>query len=131
MNGALRKGGFLARVQRTAGAVRKKGCCVLASSFFLGGCSSGCSAILAAARHLYKASPSDSHTTFRPEFSYLGTTFEGRGRLVGIAGLAIDWLGDKLEVVYSKQCLSRDLCLSFERWNPSVPANVASSSAGS
>ena len=40
-------------------------------------------------------------------------------------------IGDRLEVVYSEQCLSRDLCLSFERWNPSVPANVASTSAGS
>jgi hypothetical protein len=209
--------------------------------------------MLATARHLYNnnASPSDSHT-FRPEFSYLRATFEGRtvflvlgyvdphpegptevwysasgeavrlrhGRLVGTAGLETDWravrlfnapawpsatttsdratarfqrerdlmpgyrsairddveqrpiapptdtalagrsasslrwieersstrpasaslpparfglapVGDKLEVVYSEQCLSRDLCLSFERWNPSVPANVASSSAGS
>lgn len=206
--------------------------------------------MLATARHLYNASPSDSHT-FRPEFSYLRATFEGRtvflvlgnvdphpegptevwysasgeavrlrhGRLVGTAGLATDWravrlfntpawpsaaaseraaarfqrerdmmpgyrsgirddieqrpiepptdsmlagrtasslrwieersstrpasaslpparfglaqVGDRLEVVYSEQCLSRDLCLSFERWNPSVPANVASTSAGS
>ena len=77
MTGALRKGGFPARVQRTAGAVRKLGCCVLASSFFLGGCSSGSSAMLATARHLYNASPPDSHT-FRPGFSYLRATFEGR-----------------------------------------------------
>ena len=79
MIGALRKGGFPARFQRTASAVQKLGCCVLASSFFLGGCSSGSSAMLATARHLYNnnASPSDSHT-FRPEFSYLRATFEGR-----------------------------------------------------
>lgn len=209
--------------------------------------------MLATARHLYNdnAAASDSHT-FRPEFSYLRATFEGRtvflvlgnvdphpegptevwysasgeavrlrhGRLVGTAGLATDWravrlfnapawpsatassratarfqrerdlmpgyrssirddveqrpieqpptdtalagrpasslrwieersstrpasaslpparfglaqVGGRLEVVYSEQCLSRDLCLSFERWNPSVPANVASTSAGS
>jgi len=210
--------------------------------------------MLATARHLYNdnASPSDSHT-FRPEFSYLRATFEGRtvflvlgyvdphpegptevwysasgetvrlrhGRLVATAGLTTDWravrlvnapawpsataaerttattttrfqrerdlmpgyrsgirddieqrpiapptdtmlagrpasslrwveersstrpasaslpparfglaqVGDRLEAVYSEQCLSRDLCLSFERWNPSVPANVASTSA--
>ncbi|WP_027730617.1 YjbF family lipoprotein [Variovorax paradoxus] len=204
--------------------------------------------MLATARHLYNnnASPSDSHT-FRPEFSYLRATFEGRtvflvlgyvdphpegptevwysgsgetvrlrnGRLVATAGLTTDWravrlantpawakattttttrfqrerdlmpgyrsgirddieqrpiepptdsllagrpasslrwieersstrpasaslpparfglaqVGDKLEAVYSEQCLSRDLCLSFERWNPSAPANVASTSA--
>jgi hypothetical protein len=206
--------------------------------------------MLATARHLYSASPSDS-PVFRPEFSYLRASFEGRtvflvlgyvdphpdgptevwysasgeavrlrhGRIVSTAGLTTDWravrlsnvpewtraakggqpalrfererdlmpgyragirdeveqrpidppgdtmlagrpaaslrwfeerssthpgsaslpparfglapVGDRLEVVYSEQCLSRDLCLSFERWNPPAPANIASTSAGS
>jgi hypothetical protein len=206
--------------------------------------------MLATARQLFSASPSDS-PVFRPEFSYLRASFEGRtvflvlgyvdphpegptevwysasgeavrlrhGRVVSTAGLTTDWravrfsnaptwpqaassdhsatrfererdlmpgyragirdqieqrpidapsdtmlagrradslrwfeersstqpasaalpparfglapVGDRLEVVYSEQCLSRDLCLSFERWNPPAPANTASTSAGS
>jgi len=33
-------------------------------------------------------------------------------------------------VVYSEQCISNDLCMSFERWTPSVPAASTSPSAG-
>jgi hypothetical protein len=34
-------------------------------------------------------------------------------------------------VVYSEQCISNDLCMSFEQWTPSSPAPVAAASAGS
>jgi hypothetical protein len=33
-------------------------------------------------------------------------------------------------VVYSEQCISSDLCMSFERWTPSTPAAGTPSSAG-
>ncbi|MGJ7558784.1 YjbF family lipoprotein [Variovorax sp. RB2P76] len=34
------------------------------------------------------------------------------------------------QVVYSEQCISSDLCMSFERWAPQEPAAGASASAG-
>lgn len=38
--------------------------------------------------------------------------------------------GGAPRVVYSEQCLSNDLCMSFEQWTPSPPAPVAAASAG-
>lgn len=39
--------------------------------------------------------------------------------------------GGAPRVVYSEQCISNDLCMSFEQWTPSSPAPVAAASAGS
>jgi len=47
------------------------------------------------------------------------------------ARFALAQTGDRPEVVYSEQCLTDELCLSFERWNPSAPATVTSTRAGS
>ncbi len=38
--------------------------------------------------------------------------------------------GGTPRVVYSEQCISNDLCMSFEQWTPSPPAPVAAASAG-
>lgn len=37
---------------------------------------------------------------------------------------------EKPQVVYSEQCLSSDLCMSFEQWTPSAPAVGRSASSG-
>lgn len=34
------------------------------------------------------------------------------------------------QVIYSEQCLTQDLCMSFERWTPSSPAAATPSRAG-
>ncbi|WP_070059901.1 YjbF family lipoprotein [Variovorax boronicumulans] len=34
------------------------------------------------------------------------------------------------QVVYSEQCISRDLCMSFEQWTPHAPAAGAAARAG-
>jgi hypothetical protein len=39
--------------------------------------------------------------------------------------------GGAPRVVYSEQCISNDLCMSFEQWTPPSPAPVAAASAGS
>lgn len=33
-------------------------------------------------------------------------------------------------VIYSEQCISNNLCMSFERWTPPIPATGTSASAG-
>ncbi|MCY1363845.1 hypothetical protein D9M69_506240 [compost metagenome] len=34
------------------------------------------------------------------------------------------------QVVYSEQCISRDLCMSFEQWTPPAPAAATAARAG-
>lgn len=46
------------------------------------------------------------------------------------ARFALAQINGNTEVVYSEQCLSSELCLSFERWNPSAPSTATSASPG-
>ena len=46
------------------------------------------------------------------------------------ARFGVSHAGGTPRVVYSEQCISNDLCMSFEQWTPSPPAPVAAASAG-
>jgi hypothetical protein len=46
------------------------------------------------------------------------------------ARFGVSQAGGTPRVVYSEQCISNDLCMSFEQWTPSPPAPVAAASAG-
>jgi hypothetical protein len=46
------------------------------------------------------------------------------------ARFAVSLLSGTPQVVYSEQCISSDLCMSFERWTPPTPAAGAPASAG-
>jgi hypothetical protein len=46
------------------------------------------------------------------------------------ARFGVSQAGGTPRVVYSEQCISNDLCMSFEQWTPSSPAPVAAASAG-
>jgi len=46
------------------------------------------------------------------------------------ARFAVTRIDDEPQVVYSEQCLTRDLCLSLERWKP-APAGGAAAATGS
>lgn len=46
------------------------------------------------------------------------------------ARFGVSQAGGIPRVVYSEQCISNDLCMSFEQWTPSSPAPVAAASAG-
>ncbi|MDP9930309.1 hypothetical protein J2X90_000033 [Variovorax paradoxus] len=46
------------------------------------------------------------------------------------ARFGVSQAGGTPRVVYSEQCISNDLCMSFEQWTTSPPAPVAAASAG-
>jgi len=46
------------------------------------------------------------------------------------ARFGVSQAGGAPRVVYSEQCISNNLCMSFEQWTPSPPAPVAAASAG-
>lgn len=46
------------------------------------------------------------------------------------ARFGVSRASEKPQVVYSEQCLSSDLCMSFEQWTPPAPAVGRSASSG-
>ena len=46
------------------------------------------------------------------------------------ARFAVSLLSGTPQVVYSEQCVSNDLCMSFERWTPPAPAAGSPAGAG-
>jgi hypothetical protein len=251
---ALPKGGHSLKAPRVGLVTRLLKRCLWAAFFLgIGGCSSGSSAMLDAARLVYKGPPATAQPNFNPAYRYLRTRIGNRiifmvlgyidqraegpvevwysgngevvrllnGQLVGTTGLSIDWLNVRLtglpawpiagavsaggashqsytrqrdlmpgyrfgirdeivrisvpppkntflvgtdsaslqwyeersesrpataslptarfgvssasgipQVVYSEQCLSSDLCMSFQQWPPPTPAAGGSTSAG-